>query len=98
MTSNQSRGGREKLNIIYGVVILAAGASSRMGKQKLLLPWGDTSVLGYLIGQWEAPGAKQIAVVHGTDDKAIGSELDRSEERRVGKGGRGRRRGADGVT
>jgi len=77
MTSNQSRSGREELNIIYGVVILAAGASSRMGKPKLLLPWGDTSVLGYLIGQWEALGAKQIAVVHGTDDKAIGSELDR---------------------
>src|SRR2546430_7270194 len=61
----------------FGVVILAAGASSRMGKPKLLLPWGDTSVLGYLIGQWEALGAKQIAVVHGTGDKAIGSELDR---------------------
>jgi len=63
--------------IACGVIILAAGASSRMGKPKLLLPWGDTSVLGYLIGQWEALAAKQIAVVHGTDDKAIGSELDR---------------------
>jgi len=63
--------------IACGVIILAAGASSRMGKPKLLLPWGDTSVLGYLIGQWEALGAKQIAVVRGTGDKAIGSELDR---------------------
>jgi molybdenum cofactor cytidylyltransferase len=63
--------------LILGVTILAAGASSRMGKSKLLLPWGETSVLGYLIGQWEALGAKQIAVVHGTGDKAIGSELNR---------------------
>ena len=63
--------------IACGVIILAAGASSRMGKPKLLLPWGDTSVLGQLIRQWQSLGAKQIAVVHGTGDKAIGSELDR---------------------
>ena len=46
-----------------GVVILAAGRSARMGRPKLLLPWGGTSVLGHLIEQWEALGAKQIAVV-----------------------------------
>jgi len=63
--------------IACGVIILAAGASSRMGKPKLLLPWGDTSVLGHLIKQWQPPGAEQIAVVHGTGDKVIGSELDR---------------------
>jgi len=48
-----------------------------MGKPKLLLPWGDTSVLGYLIGQWQTLGAKQIAAAHGVGDKAIGGELDR---------------------
>src|SRR5207302_10869224 len=63
--------------LILGVTILAAGASSRMGKPKLLLPWGETSVFGHLIGQWQALGAKQIAAVHGAGDKAIGSELDR---------------------
>jgi len=63
--------------IACGVIILAAGASSRMGKPKLLLPWGETSVLGHLIKQWQGLGAKQIAVVHGTGHKAIGSEMDR---------------------
>src|SRR5256885_15527865 len=63
--------------LILGVTILAAGASSRMGKPKLLLPWGETSVFGHLIGQWQALGAKQIAAVHGAGDKAIGRELDR---------------------
>ncbi|HRY59690.1 MAG: NTP transferase domain-containing protein [Verrucomicrobia bacterium] len=40
-----------------GVVLLAAGRSARMGKPKLLLPWGDTSVLGHLIRQWQSLGA-----------------------------------------
>ncbi|GAB1469948.1 hypothetical protein MASR2M66_08250 [Chloroflexota bacterium] len=30
-------------------VILAAGKSARMGQQKLLMPWGDTTVLGRVI-------------------------------------------------
>jgi molybdenum cofactor cytidylyltransferase len=60
-----------------GVVILAAGSSTRMGKPKLLLPWGKTSVLGHLIAQWKAFGAKQIAVVCASDDQAIRLEMDR---------------------
>ena len=55
-----------------GVVILAAGRSARMGRPKLLLPWGETSVLGHLIKQWQALGARQIAVVCAPGDQAIG--------------------------
>jgi len=61
----------------FGVVILAAGASSRMGKPKLLLPWGGTSVLGHLLGQWLALGAGQIATVSAAGDQAVSAELDR---------------------
>jgi molybdenum cofactor cytidylyltransferase len=61
----------------FGVVILAAGASSRMGKPKLLLPWGGTSVLGHLVGQWRALGAGQIATVSAAGDQAVTTELDR---------------------
>ena len=60
-----------------GVIILAAGRSARMGKPKLLLPWGKTSVLGHLIGEWRALQAKQIAVVCAPGDLAIQVELDR---------------------
>jgi molybdenum cofactor cytidylyltransferase len=60
-----------------GVVILAAGASRRMGKPKLLLPWGKTSVLGHLVEQWRALRAEQIAVVMAADDRAMMLELDR---------------------
>jgi len=61
----------------FGVVILAAGRSSRMGSPKLLLPWGGSSVLGHLIKQWQGLRAKQIAVVCALGDQAIGAELDR---------------------
>jgi molybdenum cofactor cytidylyltransferase len=60
-----------------GVVILAAGRSARMGRPKLLLPWGGTSVLGHLIEQWEALGAKQIAVVWAPGDMGVREEMDR---------------------
>ena len=38
-------------------MILGAGASSRMGQPKLLLPWGATSVLGHQISTWQVLGA-----------------------------------------
>lgn len=60
-----------------GVVLLAAGRSARMGKPKLLLPWGATSVLGHLVKQWHALQAKQIAVICAPGNPVIGAELDR---------------------
>lgn len=61
-----------------GVVILAAGASSRMGRPKLLLPWGPTSVIGHLLEQWRAlADAKQIAVVCAEAARELLGELDR---------------------
>jgi molybdenum cofactor cytidylyltransferase len=61
----------------FAVAILGAGASSRMGKPKLLLPWGDTSVLGSLLRQWTSLDAEQIAVVHARDDHTLLAELER---------------------
>ncbi len=60
-----------------GVVLLAAGRSRRMGRAKLLLPWGRASVLGHLLAQWRNQGAAQIAVVCAARDAAIQRELDR---------------------
>ena len=61
-----------------GVIILGAGASSRMGRPKLLLPWGDTTVIGHLIRQWRELGAAQIAVVHRPGRlRKLDAELDR---------------------
>lgn len=57
-----------------GVVILAAGASRRMGRPKLLLPWGDRTVLAHLLGQWREADA--VAVVC-AGSSAVTDELDR---------------------
>lgn len=63
--------------LTFGVVILAAGASRRMGQPKMLLPWGTTTVVGQLIGQWRQLGASQIAVVCAANDLNMQAELDR---------------------
>jgi molybdenum cofactor cytidylyltransferase len=67
----------EPASFSLGVVILAAGRSSRMGQPKLLLPWGKSSILGHLIQQWQNLGAKQIAVVCSPDDAGMNAELNR---------------------
>ena len=59
-----------------GVVILAAGASSRMGRPKLLLPWEGTTVIGHLLQQWQTLGATQIAIVCAAANAALADELD----------------------
>ena len=61
----------------FAAVLLAAGRSKRMGQPKLLLPWGDTSVLGHLIQRWQGLHAARIAVVCAAGDEGIESELDR---------------------
>ena len=52
-----------KTPLAFGVVILAAGASTRMGTCKLLLPWGEKTILTHLLDQWRITGAAQIAPV-----------------------------------
>jgi molybdenum cofactor cytidylyltransferase len=64
-------------NLAFGVAILAAGASSRMGRPKLLLPWGSTTILGHLLEQWRKAGAHQVAVVCSEADTALSAELHR---------------------
>jgi molybdenum cofactor cytidylyltransferase len=66
-----------------GVVILGAGASSRMGRPKLLLPWRDTTVIGAILRQWRELGAAQITVVHRPNDAPLAAELDRLDHPRA---------------
>lgn len=58
-------------------LILAAGRSERMGRPKLLLPWGQTSILGHLLAQWRQAGAARVVVVHAAQDRVVMAELDR---------------------
>ncbi len=47
-----------------------------MGRSKLLLSWGKTSVLGHLVAQWKRLEARQVVVVWARGDRAIKAELD----------------------
>src|SRR4051812_15752049 len=67
------------MTIVFGTAILGAGSSRRMGQSKLLLPWGNTSIIGQQIALWRDLGASQIAVVHRPEDQALLRELDRLE-------------------
>lgn len=58
-----------------GILILAAGNSSRMGAIKLLLPWQGNTLLGHVIKQAETSNAVQIVVVLGANAKHIKDEV-----------------------
>ena len=60
-----------------GAALLAAGRSTRMGRPKLLLPWGRTTILGHLLKQWQELGARQAGVVCVESDAELQAELDR---------------------
>jgi molybdenum cofactor cytidylyltransferase len=50
-----------------GILLLVAGGSSRMGTQKLLLPWGESTVVGGALEAALAAGAAQVIIVTGCD-------------------------------
>ena len=61
-----------------GVAILAAGASIRMGRPKMLLPWRGASVVGHIVRVWERElRAAQVAVVCAPEPSPVPKELDR---------------------
>lgn len=56
-------------------LLLTAGASSRMGRPKALLPWRDATVLHTLITTLRRGGADPIAVVTGAHAPEIAATL-----------------------
>lgn len=46
-------------------VVLAAGRSRRMGQPKMILPWGDTTVIGQVVRTLAQAGLDEIVVVTG---------------------------------
>ena len=60
-------------------VILAAGESRRMGTQKLLLPFGDTTVGGAVARAALASRVDGVLAVLGADRAAVRAEIERVE-------------------
>lgn len=56
-------------------IILAAGKSTRMGTQKLLLPWGDQTVLGHIIWTIQSTGIKDVTVITGGERDLVEAEV-----------------------
>jgi len=58
-------------------IILAAGESRRMGTQKLLLPYGETTVIETVVGKALDSGLDQVLVVLGADRDAVRARLEK---------------------
>ena len=52
-------------------LILAAGQSKRMGQPKMVLPWGETTVLGQVIQTFKSAGLEEILVITGGDREQV---------------------------
>jgi molybdenum cofactor cytidylyltransferase len=68
-------------------ILLAAGESRRMGQPKLLLPWGETSVLGQVVAMFAAglstdtAAGYEILVVTGGARELVEADVMRLAER-----------------
>jgi molybdenum cofactor cytidylyltransferase len=52
-------------------IVLAAGLSKRMGRQKVMLPWGDRVVLTQVLRHVRATGVDDVLVVTGANAEAV---------------------------
>ncbi len=52
-------------------LILAAGQSKRMGRPKMSLPWGASTILGHVIEVFRLAGAEEVLVVTGGDKASV---------------------------
>jgi len=58
-----------------GAVVLAAGESKRMGRQKLLLPWHDKTMIEEVIDHLLASRVNEILVILGSDSIRIEQKI-----------------------
>jgi molybdenum cofactor cytidylyltransferase len=68
------RGATDDADHVVGVV-LAAGASSRLGRIKQTLPFGDTSLLGWTVRNVERSALDRVVVVLGAAAEEVRSSL-----------------------
>jgi len=64
---------------LRAAIVLAAGSSSRMGSSKALLPWEDTTLVGYAVRELLAAGASRIVVVAGADAEQVLAAIPESD-------------------
>jgi molybdenum cofactor cytidylyltransferase len=57
-------------------LVLAAGGSSRLGRPKQTLPFGDTTLLGHVLGSARACGFDQLVVALGGGSEEVRAQVD----------------------
>jgi molybdenum cofactor cytidylyltransferase len=57
-------------------VVLAAGLSRRMGQPKMVLPWGNRTVIGNVVGTLQIAGVQIITIVTGGTTDLVEAALE----------------------
>lgn len=57
-------------------IVLAAGLSTRMGRPKMILPWGKSSIIGTVVSTLVAAGLTQVVVVTGGSSSEVEKALE----------------------
>jgi molybdenum cofactor cytidylyltransferase len=60
---------------MIAAIVMAAGLSRRMGRAKLILPWGDTTVIGRVVDILIQAGVAPVVVVTGGSSAQIEAVL-----------------------
>jgi molybdenum cofactor cytidylyltransferase len=63
---------RKNQPALVSAILLAAGESKRMGRPKLLLPFGDSTVLGQTIDNLVSSRVDEVVVVLGAREQEVG--------------------------
>ena len=66
---------------MISAIILAAGQSKRMGKPKMLLSWGDVTVIEHVITVFAEAGVEDMLVVTGAAREKVEDVVSRCEGR-----------------
>ncbi len=65
----------DRVEISIAGIVLAAGSSRRMMQPKLVLPWGDTTVIGQVVSVLSQVGIAPIVVVTGAHREQVKAAL-----------------------
>jgi molybdenum cofactor cytidylyltransferase len=63
----------------YNIIILAAGASTRMGQPKQLLAYNDANLMQHAIDEALAAGSQQVIVVLGSGGEKISEQINKKQ-------------------
>lgn len=68
---------------MISAIILAAGESKRMGQPKMLLPWGDRTVIEHVVTTFLKAGVEDIVVVTGGAREQVEKALEQYPVRKI---------------